>query len=1258
MRFLHAVVVTAVAVGCAHSQRSATAVLERAADEAKASGASARVTSLAGFHALLLANDVGQAKERFEAALKQDAAEPYALFGLALLAQRDAQQARGVMAALDLCERAGTHPLAVPAARLVFDVSGRATSLDDTIAERGQKILAEHRVSGDAEAMLRGALANVFISRQDRKRRDEMWRAMGVPTEWAVLGPLSPYHVLELQTPLPQEKTGTLAATVGPLGPIAPRVLKVADGRLSLAPEPKAADVFIIASDATVPEDGVYVVRTVTSMDHVLLVDGIEVARRRTWESPASTVTAIGVKLTRGTHRFFFKVARDEEAGSLFVSVSSPRAGAADITWAAATGAPPRWSSGPADPVSLPQGFYPTASSLTQALEPEAGLALAALIAAQDGLSRDRDAAKALLDSVPNEVGGATRRFLAAELNFADRTVPAKVARGRGTRELEATLEADPKHLAALLLNAQLALDDGRHLEALELIGRARALTPTASAALLQARVELALGVDAQADVSAKEAERLLPGLCEAMALRGDLAARRDAVADADAIFAGMQGCSSAGARQAEHFKARGNLAQAAARYELLLSDDETNVPVRTALVGVYVAQRRYDDAAAAIEKGRAIWPLTASLPKMLGDVLERKGAKTEALKARQQALALDGGDLALRRHVERALTGKELLDAYAISTDEALKAYAAAPGNEDAPGAYVLDAAAVKVYPDGSMVDRIHIIQKALDQSGLQDIAEVEVPSGAYLLKMRTLKADGTVLEPESIEGKDAVSLPGVQPGDFVEYEYLMAHAPRGPAQPGFTASSFYFQIARQPNNWSTYKVVAPLGTGLTVDAHNMKSAPPQVAGDEEVYAHEERAVPPYIPEPNGPPSGSEWLPFVSVGAGQKGNDGVVATYADAFVDSGQVTYEVSRFAAEAVKGLSPQQREGKEAVAALYAAVMQKLSGRDAGLSMTAGASVAQDRGSRLMLLYAGLKALGLSTRMVAVRTFSSDPAKYLYPNEALLPYLCVRVQLKGGDSVWLDPVFRFGPFGELPDVAADREAYLLPEPGKPLEAVRTPKQLGAQGKQVTLTLTLDERGQLSGTGVETYRGFGAAQLAEALEALSPEQREQALQSALSRYFGGAELSGLTLSLERKVGAPVEVKYSFVASRFARVEGEGKLVLGSPVYPVLLGRRYLQLSQRSTPLFLESTEETSTQVKLTLPEGYKLVEPLPEVKSNCPYGSFVHREQANGRVVTIDEHYRIEMARVPPKDYERFGVFAGEVDLVQGRDLLAQKN
>jgi tetratricopeptide (TPR) repeat protein len=1241
-------------LACVHRVESPTARLEEAASAASGPTATARTLALSGFHAWLMQNDVAQAQARFDAALTKDARDPYALYGQAMLKLRAARPDGAVAASLDLCERAPKHPLCTAAARLVFDIAGTATSIDALIVARAPGILAAG-APGDASALLRSALANIHLSRREGAQHDAVLAAEGVPRTFTVMGPFSVYHLLDLEQPTAPEKDGNVrGGLTGPFGTVEPREMHFADGRFSLSGEPPSGDVYLLAVDLEVKQRGAYEVRTVSAMDHAAVLDGTPLFLRRTWERPASSVTSAAVNLEPGKHRLMIRAAHDEQQGHLYLSVGRLDGAPSEITFTPARGAAAKWSADAVKVLPLPQpGLYASAASFAEALEPEAGAALAALVAARDSLSRDREGAKAQLYRLPEGFGGPALRLLWAQLSLLDHTVPQKVAKGRATRDLEAALELDKGNVAALLDSAQLALDDSRAIDAMDVLAQARALgPPPAPLLLLKSRAELALGVDAQADATAKEALKALDGLCDALLLRYDLASRRDAVADSDAALDALRTCPNTLAREAEAYKSRGQLERAAKLYEQLLAEDESHVPSVSSLTNLYVSQRRFDDAVKLVTRSAALWPRNAALMRLLADVHEAAGHADEALKAREKALALDGGDLATRRIVERSKTGKEVLYDHAISTDEALKAYAAAPGEEDAPGAYVLDAAAVRVYPDGSMVDRIHIIQKVLDQSGIQDVAEVEVPQGATLLKMRTIKPDGRVLEPESIEGKDSISLPGVEVGDFVEYEYLLAHSARGPAQPGFTSASFYFQIARQPNNWSTYTVVAPKGSGMKVDSHNLKAMAPQVQGDEEVFFHEERRVPPYIPEPNGPPTGNEWLPFVSIGAGQQGNDGTVAAYADAFIDEAQITTEVERFARDAVKGLT-----GRAAVLALYTAVMQKLSGHDAGLQASAAASVAQDRGSRLMLLYAGLKAAGLPTRLAVVRTFNADPAPYLFPQESLLPYLCLRVELPApeGGFVWLDPVFRYGPFGELPDVASDREALLLPEPGHPLQKARTPVSHAPTGKTIGLKLSLSSDGELTGEGTETYLGFGAAQLAEALDSIPPDQREQALQSALSRYFGGAQLSKLELDMKREVGAPVVVRYAFKAPRFARAEGK-TLVFSQATFPALLGRRYLQLGSRRTPLFLDSVEESQTQATLTLPDGYTLSGALPDVKVECPYGKFERHEKAVGTQVTIAEKYHVDMARVPPKDYERFGAFAGEIDLVQGREMLAE--
>src|SRR5262249_43027093 len=332
-------------------------------------------------------------------------------------------------------------------------------------------------------------------------------------------------------------------------------------------------------------------------------------------------------------------------------------------------------------------------------------------------------------------------------LALGDRTIPSRIAHGRASRELEADLERDPTDVGALLSKAALTLEDGQLMEASDALKKARsAYSPVGyPVPLFQAKVALALGLDAQADQSALEALSLQPGLCEALALRYDIARRREAVSLADSLIDPLSRCSGSQIRAAEHARMRGDVAAAAAFYERLVARDPGSIPNVLALSSIYVSRKRFAAAVQLLEAERVAWPRNVSLLKQLGDVYEFWGKRAEALGVREQALMIDGGDLTLRRALERARTGKEPLAEYAIDGESAIASYEKQRGTEDAAGAYVLDMAAIRAYPDGSMLDRIHVIQKALNQAGVSELAEVAIPQGAQILTLRTLKADGT---------------------------------------------------------------------------------------------------------------------------------------------------------------------------------------------------------------------------------------------------------------------------------------------------------------------------------------------------------------------------------------------------------------------------------------------------------------------------------------------------------------------------------
>jgi hypothetical protein len=247
------VVVLLIASGCMPRVSSPTEILETASKDALLPNASARTLALAGFHALLAQSDASKAQKFLDSAVAADSREAWALYGQQVLALRVAHPERALVAALDLCERAPRHPLASVSARVVFDLSGTASSTDDLILSRSAALLAAG-LEGDAAQLLRSAVANIQLTRGELPQQGATLKDMGAPTTCSLIGPLSPFHTLALMEATAPEKTGSLESKVlaAPLnGEL--RTLSFPDGRLSLSPEPALGDLYLMTSTCPSP---------------------------------------------------------------------------------------------------------------------------------------------------------------------------------------------------------------------------------------------------------------------------------------------------------------------------------------------------------------------------------------------------------------------------------------------------------------------------------------------------------------------------------------------------------------------------------------------------------------------------------------------------------------------------------------------------------------------------------------------------------------------------------------------------------------------------------------------------------------------------------------------------------------------------------------------------------------------------------------------------------------------------------------------
>lgn len=1236
-----AVVCAALLAACPRPQQGSIDPLREASEAAASGRGSARERALAGHAAYLLESKPAEAEALWKRALEKKE-DVWALYGLSESARRSLDTRGRVLGALRICAVEPQHPLCGVAARLGSESLGESPALDRDLEKAALEALAAG-ARGDAAFLLRLTAAGARRNRGDDAGAQALFAEAGMVDRALLLGPYSAFHFLEWDQAFAPER-GELGGE-GPLGPILPRQASAPDGHFALWGEATPADVFYWVSDVVVPADGLYQARAAGKSTFELFVDGVSAFERRDFEAWFPESMVVDVPLTAGRHRLAVKVARGSERGDLWLALSRADGKPAQLVFSAAQGA----FEAPPPLFARATSAWGTAAALAEALEPEAGKVLAAFVAARDGLRRDDQGARALADRLAERHPSAALLSLRGEAMLADPSLPRRTATGRARRDFEQALALDANEASVLQRLSAQARTEGRLDEAAERLERARAAASPKSWRVLLTAMKLAEArrMDALGQEAARRALALEPGLCDATKLLYELARRHEAVAEADRRLDELFGCPGHLGRKAEHLRHRGDLPGARALFERLSAQTPLLPGPRQEAARLAATLGAPAEATALWSELSRMWPYSAAFHKRRAESLEQAGDKAGARAAREAALRLDGSDLKLRRAIA-AENGTEVLAELAEDGRAWIERYQAAKPPEDAPGVYVLDASAIEAHSDGSFTERTHVVAKVLDQRGVSLLAEVHLPAGAEILSLRTLKSDGRVLEPEAIGGKDGISLPGVEVGDFVEWEYLVAHGSRGPAVPGFAAPKFYFRIADGQLFHSSYKVRAPAGTRLEVDAHGMDAPQPESDGTWAQVKVERDSVPLFAREPNMVAM-DEVVPFVQVGAGA-GNAELLTGFGDYLLERSRPNAEVIRFAREAAKGLT-----GRPAVEALYAAVMKQIKGPEASLTARATSTLAEERGSRLSLMKSALGALGIPARIVLINPFQADPASYRFPAAERYGHVALLVELPEGE-LFLEPAVRFAPFGELSPQARDREAAVLPLPGEKARFIRTPKSELPEGKRVALALALDAQGLLQGSGEEVYQGFSAAYLKASLERLNDARRRQAVESSIARLFENAALTDLAIEEIDEPGAPLVVRYRFSAPGFARQDGE-RLVIPRGVYPFDIARRFLALAERQTPLLVSAPEHLELSVRLKLPAGMALAGAPQSGEIDSPFGRYRRLERLEPGLLAIDEKLDLPLARIPPDQYRAFGELLATIDRIQASERILQR-
>lgn len=1210
----------------------------------------------AGWLRYLVASDPRGASRMLEAASRAGAPgeRALALAGLGEIAEDRTDSGAAARYFIEALQAAPADPVAELAALRLLDLEGESPRIDASIVQAAQALRAP--VAPRAARLLREAAAR-SSSRAAGAAKDpsvelEAWRAVGAVQRWRVGGPFAAFRLFDLRRVLPLD---------GPVPAVAAqndRALLFPDGDVGLDLEPPEGDIYYATSDLQLERGGEYLLWVEGAAALEVRLNGAAVISRVPYpvESPRAQTAA--VRLPPGRHRVLARWSRAE--GNRFrVTLARADGDVSDLTSAA-----PAELSGARAAASCDLGQACVASAAfrdptdlrataTAWLERDPGDALAAWLLARAAMGDDRSLSRAAAERALLLSGsGAPALALHAQLLLHDPEVPDRIGRARALADLGEATRKDPLLIRARLTAAALERDSERFDDAAQDLDKAEAALREEKAPLparvLAARARLleARGNAAGGRARAQEALQAAPGRCDTLQLLLDVSRRGGSLADQRKYAEEMLGCGEGLSIAAQASRSRGDLDRAEELLKLAAILRPAQPSRLEQLADVQSARKEVPASVASLRAAAALAPRSPEPLRRLAGALELQGEPRAAADARRAALRLGPGDLQVRQQI--ALDEGVRLMSW---SDRAGAAIAAAKASKDAPpgasAVRLLDSGAVQMFADGGGVERVHTVARVLDKKGIAKFGEAQIPSDAQVLQLRTLKADGRVLEPESIPEKEGISLPGLEPGDAIEIDYLRGISPRGPDMPGYTLGTFFFRDDETPMTESTYEVRTP--SLPEVDAHNLRLPAEALTreGDGYRFRYSARDVKPLPVEPHQTPE-NETMPWVQLGtgAGQKELMLSLADWAVLRARGGSATLELAKRAGGS---------GARDTAEKIHAAVAQAVRGRSTGTEFQSSAAhvLAQGRGNRLLVIKAALASAGIPSHVVFVRTFLSDPAPYRFPRGDLYGYAVLRIDLPGG-AAWLDPSYRLAPFNQLPAFVRGQDGWVLPEPGEEPAQTRLPQTLPEQreGRLLRVDLTLDAEGAASGAGRDEHQGFEAAALKDGLERLDREQRKQAVEAMLGRGLRGVTLESLSAERESELGGPATLVYGLRVP-LARKDG-AQLFVPSSIAPSRLARRWLQTAERQVPLLIDSPEILSQQIAIALPQGRSLRGAPEPVSIATEFGTYSWSARQEGGKLRIEESISVPQQRVRPDRYAAFAAFARDVDQAQAQELL----
>ncbi|HWL87437.1 MAG TPA: tetratricopeptide repeat protein, partial [Polyangiaceae bacterium] len=742
---------------------------------------------------------------------------------------------------------------------------------------------------------------------------------------------------------------------------------------------------------------------------------------------------------------------------------------------------------------------------------------IGASLASVDGLD---DVASALIEPyVEPADAGALALQGAAGFAHGDPIYPEEMRRQNERRYRSRAVEKDP---GLWYSRAWLALDSGEQKGFVDTVDPLRKLAEElpGEPELLEglARVYGRLGWRAERMRALSDLSQRFPD--DADALRSYLEALEEdgPLEKADGVAARIKKLDSESEVDLDRALARHDWKAAIDELRKLAKRRPDRKEIATRIADVLAQAGNPGASAAELDKALGKNPQDAAVRFRLADRAFAKGDRGALRRALAESIQAGAGIDELRGAIT-VVEGATNLEPYRVDGRAVIRDFERwEKGGKKMAGqaARVLDYSAVWVHPDGSSEMLEHEIQRIQSQEAIGKESEQQPPTG-LVLRLRVIKPDGSILEPEPVEGKPTLTLPHLEIGDYVELEHVTSFRGDGEKGKVYKGPQWFFREADKGYWRSEFVALTPKDRPLEIETRgNVPQPKMRTLGTFIERRWRVDESPPAPDEPDSVPP-NEFLPSVRIGWGESLQE-ALARLVDLASDETPLDPRLGKMARDIVKGLPEKDTLARTEHAYRYVLSTVEESNENDGRRTLTGRS-----GSLQSAFVHLLRQLGIPVELAVVKNRLAPPPLGKLSEVEAFDALALRIPTEGGTR-WLTVHDKFAPFGYIAAGLRGQPAYRL-VPGTPADTTTAGGDL--DGITFEGRATLREDGSASVELAQGFRGKVGTSLRGVFDRIAESQVRDFVETRLlGRNFPGARVRDVAVEGKQTLDAPLVVR------------------------------------------------------------------------------------------------------------------------------------